>query len=185
MPADLDDVLRATSPAQLKALSHPLRHRLLLAIPAAGATISQLSTLLATNKGNVSHHLKVLAAADLVRRDRTNTVRGGTEQYWVRPSRHLQFPGGNDGAATRAMLASVTEDLVRAEAAHDPLLHLRHVRLTHAQAKALAAHLDRVVHDLEPAGPREPAWGVVVGVYRREQRGIRRAPRGLSPDEPV
>ena len=66
---DLDsDVLDVTDTDQLRALGHPARMRLLLSIGAEGATVSQLSTRLGTNKGNVAHHLAVLERAGLVRR---------------------------------------------------------------------------------------------------------------------
>lgn len=62
------------------------------------------------------------------------------------------------------MLASVAEELRQS---HKPLLNHRTVRLTRTQAEALARHLDRVVNELAPAGPREATYGVLVSVYRR------------------
>ena len=47
------------------------------------------------------------------------------------------------------------------------------LRLTRPQAAALAAHLESVVDRLEPAGEREPRYGVVVSVYRHG-RSLRR-----------
>src|SRR5690625_2448926 len=81
------DAVHATSPAQMRALSHPARHKLLRALAPEGATISQLSNRLAMNKGSVSHHLTVLREAGLVHKGPTRTVRGGTEQYFV-PTAH-------------------------------------------------------------------------------------------------
>ena len=68
------DELTADSPQQLRALSHPLRHRLLRELPSDGATISQLARKANTNKGNVSHHLRVLLEAGLVQRGPSRTV---------------------------------------------------------------------------------------------------------------
>src|SRR5262249_45579772 len=89
MPAD--DVAAISSPAQFKALGHPMRHRLLFALGREDATISQLATMLGSNKGNIAHHLKVLVDAGLVQPTGTRKVRGGTEQYYSRAFRGLAF----------------------------------------------------------------------------------------------
>jgi predicted ArsR family transcriptional regulator len=157
------DLLEITTPEQARALAHPTRHRLWREIDAAGATISQLANRLSTHKGNVAHHLGVLERAGLVRKGRTQTVRGGTEQYYVRTARRLRFDD-NDGAATAAMLTSVGEEIIRAR---KPLLNHRTLRLTRRQAEALTRHLEHVVDQLEPAGPGEARYGVLVSVYRR------------------
>lgn len=163
MDPDLVDDLDAGSPARLRALSHPLRHRILAALRRDGATISQLSHRLRTNKGNVAHHLGVLVAAGLARKGRTRTVRGGTEQYYVSVGRRVRFGGGRDGAPVRAMLATVADEIPP----DDHLLNLRRLRLTADQAAALGEHLEQVINDLRPAGPRELEHGVIVGVWRR------------------
>ena len=92
--ADPDLPLEVATAAQLKAMAHPLRNRVLFALGPDGATVSQLATRLRTNKGNVAHHLAVLERAGLARRGRTRTVRGGTEQYWERAARKIRTPSG-------------------------------------------------------------------------------------------
>ena len=57
---DDGEVARISTAAQFKALGHPMRHRLLLALGQGQATISQLAAALGSNKGNIAHHLKVL-----------------------------------------------------------------------------------------------------------------------------
>lgn len=158
------DLLDATSPAQAHALGHPTRHRLLLEVGESAATVSQLTNRLGINKGNVAHHVQVLVAAGLLRKDRTRTVRGGTEQYYVRAARRVRFESGADHAPLVAMMRTLTGDLARDQ---DAVLNHRVLRLTARQAAALRAHLDRLVDDLTPAGDREARYGVVVGVYRR------------------
>lgn len=147
---------------QAAALAHQLRHRIWREIDPGGSTVSQLTHRLATNKGNVAHHVKVLVDAGLVRKDRTRTVRGGTEQYYVRTADRIWIEADDDAA--RAMFSVVADEIVRAR---DPLLNHRTLRLTRAQAEALARHLDRVVNELEPAAERERRYGVLVSVYPR------------------
>jgi DNA-binding transcriptional ArsR family regulator len=163
------DLFDATGPAYAKAMAHPTRHRLLLELGEHGATISQLANRLSTNKGNVAHHLNVLVQAGLVRRGPTRTVRGGTEQYFVRAARRFQFEQAPEALA--AMMSNLTEELAADQQA---LLNHRVLRLTRRQAAALAAHLDAVVNNLEPAGERERRHGVVVSVYRHGLSLLRR-----------
>lgn len=156
------DLLDVSGPQYAKAMSHPTRHRLLHELGQNGATISQLANRLPANRGNVSYHLNVLVQAGLARRDRTRTVRGGTEQYYVRTARRYRFEDSPDALA--AMLTHLTDGLA---ADPDALLNHRVLHLTPPQAAALATHLDSLVHNLRPADSREPQHGVVVGVYQR------------------
>lgn len=142
-----------------------MRHRLLRVLPTDGATISQLSRLAKTNKGNVSHHLRVLLDAELVQRGPTRTVRGGTEQYFLPVARRLRFTPGDAGAATRAMLQTMAEEIPNDD---NHLLNNRRIRLTTAQAEHLAAYLDRLVDELPEAPANAPTYSVLVGVYRRD-----------------
>ena len=158
----MEPPITRTTPGQTQALSHPTRHRIWRAAGSEGATVSQLTHRLGINKGNVAHHVKVLVEVGLLRPDRTRTVRGGTEQYYVTTSRRITIDDDRD--AVRAMFDSVADDLAGAD---DPLINLRTLRLTRAQAGALADHLDRLVNDLRPAGPAEPKYGVLVSLYRQ------------------
>ena len=164
LPEAPAEVLETTDPRQVKALAHPLRNRILFALGPDGATVSQLAKSLATNKGNVAHHLAVLEDAALVRRGARRQVRGGTEQYFVRAARRLRTPVGGRGGHTVALLQAVAEEVDASPT--DALLTLRRVRMTRAQAAALSQHLERVVEELVEAGPREPNHGVLVSVFR-------------------
>jgi DNA-binding transcriptional ArsR family regulator len=157
------ELLDATDPIRARALGHPTRHRLLLELGESGATVSQLAHRLMINKGNVAHHLAVLVDAGLVGKGPTRTVRGGTEQYYVRAATRIRFEGGPDNVALMAMMSNLADAIARDERA---LLNHRTLRLTARQAAALAARLDQLVHELEPAGEREQRYGVVVSVYR-------------------
>lgn len=159
----LPDDLHVRTPAHFKALAHPFRHRLLFALGAGPATISQLAAGLHAAKGTVAHHLKVLTEAGLVRPAHTRQVRGGTEQYHERSFRRL-VGGEGDAEATAALLGAVAEELV---ADPDPLLHLRHLRLTPEQADRLRATLEELVAEADEAGPGQPRHGVLVALYRR------------------
>ena len=151
-------------PAHFKALAHPLRQRLLFALAEQPATVSQLAVRLRAHKGNLAHHLKVLRQAGLVEVAETRRVRGGTEQYYRRTTRRLVMTELQPGPAA-AMLQAVGEEL--AAAPGEPLLLLRHVRLTPAQAERLADTLTELLTTAEDAGEEQPRYGVLVSLYQQ------------------
>jgi DNA-binding transcriptional ArsR family regulator len=158
-----DDVARVATPEQFKALGHPMRHRLLFALGQGQATISQLAAALGSNKGNIAHHLKVLAAAGLVRPAGTRQVRGGTEQYYQRASRGLKY---DDAATTDVAFRALAAEIAAAEP--DPFLMLRTLRLTPEHARQLTATLRDLAHQAEDASD-QPRYGLLLGLYQPAQ----------------
>jgi DNA-binding transcriptional ArsR family regulator len=142
-----------------RALSHPARHRLLMALRDEPGTTSGLARRLGLAKGSVAHHLGVLVAAGMVRLGSTRPVRGGTEQYYEIAVGRIR--GGNPEASA-AMLAAVA---LAVATDPDPLLHLRHVRLSAGQVKRLSEALEAIVADA-PDSDGGQLHGVLVGLYR-------------------
>ena len=160
-----DDVAAVTTPEQFRALGHPMRHRLLFALGQGGqATISQLAAALGSNKGNIAHHLKVLAAAGLVRPAGTRQVRGGTEQYYQRASRGLTY---DDAATTDVTFRALAVEIAAAEP--DPFLMLRTLRLTPEHARQLTATLRDLAGQAED-GTDQPRYGLLLGLYQPGDR---------------
>lgn len=160
----MDDWLEIDSPGQLKALSHPLRQRMLFALGREPATTSQLAVSLGERKGNIGHHLKVLHEAGLVRVVETRQVRGGTEQYYQRTARRMSYTS-SPPEHTQAMFGAVAEEI--GHAAEEPLVVLRHLRLTPEVAARMAQALQKIVDEAEDAGEGEAVHGVLVALYRR------------------
>ncbi|MBU8859078.1 MULTISPECIES: helix-turn-helix domain-containing protein [unclassified Micromonospora] len=158
----MTDDLEIHSTAHFKALAHPFRHRLLFALGAGPATVSQLAARLRAAKGTVAHHLGVLTEAGMVRPAHSRQVRGGTERYHERAFRRLAGVD-TDAGATAALLGAYAEELAGDP---DPLVHLRHLRLTPAQAQRLRSTLDALVGEAEEAPPGQARYGVLVSVYR-------------------
>src|ERR1700691_4903260 len=125
-----EDAIAVASPEQFKALGHPMRHRLLFALGQGEATIRQLATALDSNKGNISHHLKVRTEESPVMPTGPRQVRGGTEQYYRRASRRLRF---DDAATTEAAFSALAAEIASAEP--DPFVMLRTIRLTTEHAE--------------------------------------------------
>lgn len=159
-----DELLQVSTAAQFKAMGHPFRQRLLFWLGQQPATISQLATALGAQKGNVGHHLKVLREAGMVRIVETRQVRGGTEHYYQRSARRIEYAAQHAGS-TSAMLGAIAEEIDAAPG--DPVLTLRHVRLTREQAERLAATLNDLVAGVQDAGDAQPRYGMLVSLYQQ------------------
>jgi DNA-binding transcriptional ArsR family regulator len=172
MPAD--EIAAVATPAQFKALGHPMRHRLLFALGREDATISQLAAMLGSNKGNVAHHLRVLLDAGLVQPADTRTVRGGTERYYRRAVRGLAY---DDASTTETAFRALAADIAAAQP--DPFLVLRSLRLTHDHAAELLAIL-RALADRADDGGDQPRYGLLLGLY--QPGGSGEAEQAVKPD---
>ena len=160
---DEEDVAAAATPQQFKALGHPMRHRLLFALGQGEATISQLAATLGSNKGNIAHHLKVLTDAGLALPAGTRQVRGGTEQYYRRARRALQF---RDAAITQVAFSAIAAEIAAAEP--EPFLILRTLRLNPRHVEQIAAALRDLADEMNDADD-DPRYGLLLGLYRHGQ----------------
>src|SRR5919205_4028734 len=84
---DLADRIALTTPAQVKAIGHPLRTTILGLLHERAATVSELAVALERPKSTVAHHVKVLAEAGLVQVVRTRRVRAIEERFYGRTAR--------------------------------------------------------------------------------------------------
>jgi DNA-binding transcriptional ArsR family regulator len=69
-------------PRLMKALSHPLRQRILQALNQRVASPAELSNELGESLGNVSYHVKILAELEAIELVRTAPVRGALEHFY-------------------------------------------------------------------------------------------------------
>ena len=158
-----EDVAAVATPQQFKALGHPMRPRLLFALGQGEATISQLAATLGSNKGNIAHHLKVLTDAGLALPAGTRQVRGGTEQYYRRAHRALQF---HDAAITQVAFSAIAAEIAAAEP--EPFLVLRTLRLNPRHVEQIAASL-RDLADQAGDADDDPRYGLLLGLYQPGQ----------------
>src|SRR5206468_12011282 len=84
---ELADRIALTEPAQVQAISHPVRTTILHLLHERAATVSELARALARPKSTVAHHVKVLADAGLLRVVRTRRVRAIEERFYGRTAR--------------------------------------------------------------------------------------------------
>ncbi|MPZ54495.1 MAG: helix-turn-helix domain-containing protein, partial [Acidimicrobiia bacterium] len=81
---DLDDTLKLTTPAQVRAISNPLRTTILGLLHERAASVTELAKALERPKSTVAHHVNVLADAGLLRVVRTRRVRAIDERFYGR-----------------------------------------------------------------------------------------------------
>jgi DNA-binding transcriptional ArsR family regulator len=108
---------RSLDPNLAKALSHPLRQRILerLSLASGEASPSQLARLLDAPVANVAYHVRILLQLDCVELVRTRQVRGALEHYyratahpWLDAEQWAQLPA----AFRRLALARTLRDIV-------------------------------------------------------------------------
>lgn len=172
------------TPRRLRGLVHPIRLRLLTLLQEEGpATASQLGRRIGQSSGVTSYHLRILADRGFIEEatDRGN----GRDRWWRSRYRTTAFTVRSPDDPLDAEGVEVTEQYIRMVidgfyarmvgyvdsfiARGDQLAQLpwtfgdAHIRLTHDEARALSADVDRL---LEPyrresqAGPDERAEGV-------------------------
>lgn len=86
----------------LKAIGHPLRHRLLLAYNAGVASPNQLANRLEEPLGNVAYHTRILVDLDAIELVDTAQRRGATEHFY----RATMLPFFNDAEWARLPLTT-------------------------------------------------------------------------------
>lgn len=149
---------------QFKALGHPLRHRLLVTLRQRPATLAQLAAALGAPKGTIGYHARVLQDAGLIRVAHVRQVRGGTERYLEPSSPSLRFAADAPVGGEFLVRTALDEMMPPAPGRPDRTL-LRHLRLTEAQAAAIADQLEEMALTVDPPTPGETQYGLLLSIY--------------------
>jgi DNA-binding transcriptional ArsR family regulator len=180
---ELADRIALTEPAQVKALSHPLRTTVLGLLHERAATVSELAVALERPKSTVAHHVKVLTETGLVRVVRTRRVRAIDERFYGRTAR--MFYVGVERTADGDELPRDFNDFEvaareSAGAFRDGKLwgFIRHARISEGQASEFWERMAELVAEFDKL-PRsgETMYGFAVGVYPTGQPTL---PRGAE-----
>jgi len=156
------DTFLVETPAQLRALSDPLRQRLLEQFAGGGATAKQAAARLGEPLTKLYHHVDQLLAAGLIKVVREEKVRSVIERtfqaaaprFAVSPSA-FGAGGGRAGARERVARGAVEELLAGARDEEGAFRLLRtRVRLDEKGRERLEAELARLLGELDdPAAP--------------------------------
>jgi DNA-binding transcriptional ArsR family regulator len=161
---DEDLVLR--EPGQFKALGHPLRHRLLVALRQRPATLAQLAAAVGAAKGTVGYHIKILQEAGLVRVAHARQVRGGTERYLEPSSPGFRIARDASVGGEFLVRAALAEMLAPTPHTPDRTI-LRHLRLTGEHARRLVEELAAAA-DQATSDAHGTPYGLLLSLYRAD-----------------
>lgn len=108
----MDEVYRVTDSKVLAAMAHPLRRRLLNLLTVDGPSLaSVLSERTGQAVGNISHHLRVLAAAGLIE-EAPELARDRRERWWRRTSTAIRWSTGDfTGDEATAAIAEAAKSI--------------------------------------------------------------------------
>ena len=167
----LADRIALRQPAQVKALSHPLRNTILGLLHERAATVTELATALERPKSTVAHHVRVLTETGLVQVVRTRRVRAIDERFYGRTARmfYIAVEPSPDGAQLPQDFNDFEVAARESDEAHrDRKLwgFIRHARISEAQASEFWGRMAELVAEFERL-PRsgETVYGFAVGVY--------------------
>ncbi|WP_432934185.1 ArsR/SmtB family transcription factor [Microbispora sp. CA-135349] len=174
------DLLELRTPAQFKALGHPVRHRIVNLLRQRPATLGELATALRAAKGTVGYHIRVLREAGIVHLAGTRHVRGGTEQTLALVSRgfrlHEEATAG-PGFLIRAAL----DEMLPARPGQAEHTLLNHLWLTQDEARALITKLRALLPPPggTPSSAGEP-YGLLLSLYPADIPTLPSRPSGES-----
>ena len=171
---DLADRIALTEPAQVKAISHPLRTAILHLLHERAATVTELAEALERPKSTVAHHVKVLTEAGLLQVVRTRRVRAIEERLYGRTARlfYIGVERGSEGDE----LPRDFNDFEVAAAESGPAFRdgklwgfIRHARISEEQAAEFWERMGELVTEFDRL-PRsgETMYGFAIGVYPTE-----------------
>lgn len=168
---ELADRLALTEPAQVKALSHPLRTTILQLLHERAATVSELAAALERPKSTVAHHVDVLTRNGLLTVVRTRKVRAIEERFYGRTARLFHVTAGPSPSGE-----GLPRDFNDFEvAAHEstPAFEqgklwgfIRHARISEDQASQFWDRMTQLVDEFDRM-PRsgETMYGFAIGIY--------------------
>src|SRR5690242_12100646 len=172
---DLADRIALTTPAQVKAISHPLRTTILHLLHERAATVTELAAAVERPKSTVAHHVKVLVEAGLLQVVRTRRVRAIEERFYGRTARMFYVElerGSSHNEMPRDFNDFEVAARESAQAFRDGKLwgFIRHARIAEEQASEFWERMAELVTEFDRL-PRsgDTMYGFAVGVYPTDQ----------------
>lgn len=160
---------------QFKALSDPIRSRILGIIQNQPATAKQIADRLGASPGAIGHHLHVLEAAGLAHVVARRLVRGIVANYYTRTARIFKYDlpreVTGDTSINLDIMKKAYEELAEAEANEEEDVNLcagfPHIRLSSERARYYSERLQALVDDIlsESADPDGKVYGILVSMF--------------------
>lgn len=162
--------------AQFRAISDPVRSRIVGIVQQQPATAKQIAARLKSSPGAIGHHLHVLEDAGLVQVVARRFVRGTVANYYTRTARLFIFDFPEEvtgGVSIRMKHMEQARDEIAASPVGasnqsdwgDGFLH---PRLSRERAEKLKERLDALVEDVlsEPPDPEGEVYGLYIALFK-------------------
>jgi DNA-binding transcriptional ArsR family regulator len=160
---------------QFKAISDPVRSRILGIIQNQPATAKQIAGILKASPGAIGHHLHVLEAAGLAQVVARRLVRGIVANYYTRTARIFKYElpreVTGDTSINLDIIAKAYQELAEAEANTNEDVNqcagFPHVRLSPERAGYYSERLQAIVDDIlqETPDPNGKVYGILVSMF--------------------
>ena len=146
---------------QFKAISDPIRSRILGIIQNQPATAKQIAHILNASPGAIGHHLHVLEAAGLAQVVARRLIRGIVANYYARTARIFNYDLPREVTGNTSInlqiIAKAYEELAEAEANMKEDVNqcagFPHIRLSSERAKYYSERLQTLVDDILSEAP--------------------------------
>lgn len=160
---------------QFKAVSDPVRSRILGIIQHQPATAKQIADRLGATPGAIGHHLHVLEAAGLAQVVARRLIRGIVANYYTRTARIFDYKlpreaiGGS--SANLEIMTRALDQLAEAEANIEEDEYRReafpHIRLSPERARYYSERLEALVEDIlhETPDPNGKVYSILVNMF--------------------
>ena len=168
---ELVDRMALTMPAQVRAISHPLRTTILQLLHERAATVTELAAAVERPKSTVAHHVDVLARNGLLQVVRTRKVRAIEERFYGRTARMFHV-AAEPSPAGEEMPGDFNDFEVAARESAEAFEQgklwgfIRHARISEEQASQFWDQLAELVEAFDRM-PRsgETMYGFAIGIY--------------------
>ncbi len=160
---------------QFKAISDPVRSRILGIIQNQPATAKQIADRLGASPGAIGHHLHVLEAAGLAQLVARRLVRGIVANYYTRTARIFKYDlpreVTGDTSINLDIMTKAYEELAEAEANKEADVYqcagFPHIRLSLERARYYSERLQALVDDIshETPDPNGNVYGILVSMF--------------------
>ena len=160
---------------QFKAISDPIRSRILGIIQNQPATAKQIADILGASPGAIGHHLHVLESAGLAKVVARRLVRGIVANYYTRTARIFKYDlpreVTGDTSINLDIMAKAYEELAEAEANEEADAHqcsaFPHIRLSPERAIYYSERINTLIDDIlqEIPDPNGKVYGILVSMF--------------------
>src|SRR6266516_5561390 len=160
---------------QFKAISDPIRSRILGIIQNHPATAKQIADSLKASPGAIGHHLHVLEAAGLAQVVARRLVRGIVANYYTRTARIFTYDlpreVTGDTSVNLEIMTTALNELTEAEEYIEEDAYstegFPHIRLSPERAKFYSERLQALVDDIlsETPDPNGRVYGILVAMF--------------------